>query len=184
MRNNTLGGEIPTEFYSLGALKQLYLDYNGNMTGGIPTLIGGLVSLERLRLGHTTMGGPLPDELFHLTNLKEFGVQYNDFEGQMEAAQWLNFTELEDLDISFNDFHGPLPDIFLEFEDLGTSYRRNVKGAFGQILTACSFLCRGIEVARKPNDRNYSFRDMSHAWRLAWGSEGPHRGLCNQVFLL
>ena len=105
------------------ALKQLYLDYNRNITGGISSSINGLVNAERLRFGHTSMGGFLPDELFHLTNLKEFGIPYNNFGGQLVPEFWLNFTKLEDLDLSFNDFSGLLPNIFLSFDDLGTYLR-------------------------------------------------------------
>ena len=57
--NNTLDGQLPSEFGELKSLAILVLD-NNTLTGSIPTQIGNLTQLQSLALGNI--------------NLKQFNV--------------------------------------------------------------------------------------------------------------
>ena len=66
LSNINLTGELPPELWELTELRDLLLNGNPGLTGGIPSGIGNLAKLEVLRLDQTGLSGELPPEVGEL----------------------------------------------------------------------------------------------------------------------
>ena len=86
LRDNQLGGPIPSELGSLSSLVVLELDEN-ELTGPIPPELGNLSNLIHLDLSHNQLTGQIPPELGNLPNLGLLYLQYNQLTGPIPS--WL-----------------------------------------------------------------------------------------------
>ncbi|KAL4598226.1 hypothetical protein ACB092_11G045600 [Castanea dentata] len=128
-----LKGRFPDNIFHLPNLQLLYVGYNYNLTGSLPTynwstplkslilsrtefpidlpnLISNLKSLKELYLGGCNFIGSYPTFLPNLTQITSLDLSYNNFGGQFPWSL-LNFEGLIELDLSGNNFIGQLPDL-------------------------------------------------------------------------
>lgn len=75
----------------------------------IPPLLGSLISLTQLSLGHNKLSGPLPDSLGNLIHLKYFSAEHNRLSGPVPSFV-CHMTALENFNISNNELRGAIPD--------------------------------------------------------------------------
>ena len=80
LSENQLTGPIPTELGGLVNLEELSL-WGNQLTGPIPTELGGLVNLEVLHLAGNQLTGPIPTELGGLVNLELLYLSGNQLTG-------------------------------------------------------------------------------------------------------
>jgi len=77
---NQLTGPIPSEIGNLTNLSKLKLEYN-QLTGSIPSAIGNLTSLTYLDLGRNALSGVIPESICDLnidwSNNNLFNIRYN-----------------------------------------------------------------------------------------------------------
>ena len=76
LSDNQLTGEIPTELGGLANLQSLSL-WGNQLTGEIPTELGNLANLEQLRLHYNELSGVVPQTLAGLTMLEHFSFYNN-----------------------------------------------------------------------------------------------------------
>ena len=127
--SNQLTGNIPSELGGLTELERLYLDGN-QLTGRIPSELGDLANLRVLSLGDNRLTGEIPAELGRLTNLTVLRLAGNQLTGCVPAA----LTDVED-----NDF----AQLGLPF---CPSYDANGDGAIdiGELFTAIDDYFEGL----------------------------------------
>lgn len=65
-----LASLIPTELLQLTNMTNIDFQYNYFVSGTIPTIVGSIGQLERLKIGRNRVTGTLPKELGLATNLK------------------------------------------------------------------------------------------------------------------
>ncbi len=135
LRDDESGGGDP-EFleYRFSNLKSLD-GTDCDLTGGLPSNLGGASSLETLKLGGNRIEGSVPGSVVRLTQLRELNVRRNKltgalpanvFEALADSLQTVNLAHnalsgafppfpttgypvLRDVDVSENDFQGSLP---------------------------------------------------------------------------
>ena len=115
-KGNALTGKIPTQLGSLKKLKDLNLRYNqlgGNFEDsagyGIPTQLGNLTALTRLRLGpNFNLTGPIPTQLGNLKDLMNLSLNVNRLSGPI-PTQLGNLAKLKVLQLSVNQLSGSVP---------------------------------------------------------------------------
>ncbi len=78
-------------------------------TDTISPLLGSLISLIRLSLGHNKLSGSIPDSLGNLIHLRYFSVEHNRLTGPVSAAL-CNMTALETFNVSNNELCGAIPE--------------------------------------------------------------------------
>lgn len=78
-------------------------------TDNISPLLGSLISLIRLSLGHNKLSGSLPDSLGNLIHLQYFSAEHNRLSGSIPSFM-CHMTALEVFHVSHNDLSGPIPD--------------------------------------------------------------------------
>ncbi|KAM4080578.1 hypothetical protein ACJW30_11G028100 [Castanea mollissima] len=128
-----LKGRFPDNIFHLPNLQLLYVGYNYNLTGSLPTsnwstplkslflsrtefpidlpnLISNLKSLKELYLRGCNFIGSYPTFLPNLTQITSLDLSYNNFGGQF-LWSLLNFEVLTYLDLSHNNFIGQLPEV-------------------------------------------------------------------------
>ena len=82
LNSNNLFGNIPSEIGNLQNLSRLRLDSN-NLSGEIPNEIGNLQILSDLRLGLNNLSGEIPSEIGNLQNLQKLHLNYNNLSGEI-----------------------------------------------------------------------------------------------------
>ncbi|KAF3946846.1 hypothetical protein CMV_026932, partial [Castanea mollissima] len=128
-----LKGRFPDNIFHLPNLQLLYVGYNYNLTGSLPTynwstplksldlsrtefpidlpnLISNLKSLKELYLRGCNFIGSYPTFLPNLTQITSLALSDNNFGGQFPWSL-LNFEVLTYLDLSGNNFIGQLPEV-------------------------------------------------------------------------
>lgn len=124
-------GPIPVEIANLSSLAFLFLQGN-ELTGSIPTTIGGLRKLQALNLYDNNMMGPIPNEICNLKDLGFFSLGLNEFccsvpgcLGDIKSLRYIylddnklnssiptslwSLTDLLHFDLSSNFLSGSLP---------------------------------------------------------------------------
>lgn len=124
-------GPIPDEIANLSSLAFLFLQGN-ELTGSIPTTIGGLWKLQALNLYDNNMMGPIPNEICNLKDLGFLSLGLNEFccsvprcLGDIKSLRYIyfndnklnssipsslwNLTDLLHFDLSSNFLTGSLP---------------------------------------------------------------------------
>jgi Leucine-rich repeat (LRR) protein len=81
VQGNMLSGSIASEIGKWSSLVELQLDGNFLMTGTVPTEVGLLEELAKLRLGGNPFSGPLPSEIGALSALEELAINSTDLTG-------------------------------------------------------------------------------------------------------
>ena len=81
IEDNNLSGGIPTEWGQMMSLKGLDLDDNANIGGTMPTELGKLTNLQHLELFRTGLAGPIITEIGLMTRLNkvELGTFHKTF---------------------------------------------------------------------------------------------------------
>ena len=96
LRNNFIGGTIPTSIGSLILLKEFDVSYN-KLRGSLPdSLLQNATGLEVVRVGHNLLNGTIPE---------------------------LRLAQLKELRLSFNGFTGDISKVFGDYPKLGTCRR-------------------------------------------------------------
>ena len=107
LSDNTLHGSIPSEIWTLEALKVLDLSFNG-FSNSISNEITKLKQLNHLILDHNLFTGSLPKSLYNLTLLTKVFLGVNVFTGTL-SKNIAALSNLTTLSLSNNGFYGSLP---------------------------------------------------------------------------
>ena len=107
MSGNDLTGSIPTELGGLTNLRALSLSLN-QLTGSIPTELGNLSNLEELRLCCNDLSDPIPTVLGGLTHLTHLVLNDNQLTGSI-PTQLGNLSGLRVLYLNGNGLSGAIP---------------------------------------------------------------------------
>lgn len=75
----------------------------------ISPLLGSIINLVRLCLGHNKLAGPIPDSLGNLVNLKYLSIEHNRLTGNIPSVI-CNLPQLEFFNASSNQLSGPIPE--------------------------------------------------------------------------
>jgi hypothetical protein len=108
--NNNLTGTLPTEIGGLIYLEYLSFYYGNNISGTVPEEIGDLTELRVLSLEDNNFTGTIPNSFSNLTKLRGFWLWNNNLEGTIPGFIATNYPNLVFCDISENNFQGTLPD--------------------------------------------------------------------------
>ncbi len=104
---NNLTGTLPTELGGLSNLTDLVL-YNNVVTGEIPPELGGLSNLIRLSLDSNRLTGEIPPELGGLSNLTGLYLQSNQLTGEI-PPELGGLSNLSQLGFDRNQLTGEIP---------------------------------------------------------------------------
>ncbi|KAL4598219.1 hypothetical protein ACB092_11G045000 [Castanea dentata] len=138
-----LKGRFPDNIFHLPNLQLLYVGYNYNLTGSLPTsnwstplkslflsetefpidlpnLISNLKSLTELYLRGCNFIGSYPTFRPNLTQITSLDLSNNNFGGQFPWSL-LNFEVLTSLDLSGNNFIGQLPEVMTNLTQIFSS---------------------------------------------------------------
>ena len=107
LRGNQLTGSMPSSLGGLTNLEWLFLDDN-RLTGPIPSSLGGLANLEWLGLYRNQLTGPIPSSLGGLTNLRYLALFVNQLTGSIPSSLG-DLANLETLVLDNNQLTGSLP---------------------------------------------------------------------------
>ena len=107
LHTNNLTGPIPSELGYLGNLERLRLSTN-DLTGPIPSELGNLGNLERLRLSTNDLTGSIPSALGNLANLTELWLYENQLTGSIPSPLG-NLANLTGLQLYENQLTGLIP---------------------------------------------------------------------------
>ncbi|KAK1429708.1 hypothetical protein QVD17_11925 [Tagetes erecta] len=102
--------DLPSDFWSLGSLKNLNLS-NNKISMNLPSNIGNFGSLEKLDLSFNNFFGKFPDSISSLTSLQVLNLSQNQFNSTVPLGI-INCHSLTSVDFSWNNFSGYLPDGF------------------------------------------------------------------------
>ena len=106
--SNNLHGFLPVELFLLDQLKELVVVNNPKLRGSIPSTLGNLSTLERLRLAGNGLTGSIPSSLSKLWRLKELGLQENRLTGSIPSSLSKLFN-LRHLWLRDNQLTGSIP---------------------------------------------------------------------------
>lgn len=118
LRNNLMGGAIPSSLYSMSGLEEALLGGN-SFIGNIPSEISQMQSLEVLNLGRTEMGGEIPPAVFLLGNLHELYLNDANFGGLLSDDFILLNGTIREISLENSNFSGTLPLFFQDIIGLG-----------------------------------------------------------------
>lgn len=117
LHNNNLSGVLPTGLGNLKHLKRLRISNStpnatAKITGVLPPEIGEMESLQVLNLSYQDLEGILPATLTNLSNLNSLILPGNNLSGSLPA--FLNYIgTLQEVNLTANNFDGSLPDLNL-----------------------------------------------------------------------
>jgi len=127
---NNLSGTLPSELGGLSFLTILFLQ-NNNLSGIIPPELGNLTNLEFLRLNVNNLSGPIPPELETLNQLTELQLNDNNLSGIIPSELGM-LSNLNSLSLSFNNFNNSIPPELGNITGL-TSLRLQQSNVIGEI---------------------------------------------------
>ena len=104
---NNLSGTIPAALGGLSSLQKLKLGGN-ELSGSIPAALGNLPNLEILWLGGNALSGSIPSELGNLFSLQELRLSGNELSGSIPPALG-DLSNLEILWLGGNELSGSIP---------------------------------------------------------------------------
>lgn len=105
--NNQLSGGIPTQLGDLASLQNLNLFAN-NLSGSIPAELGNLSALQYLSLDVNELTGSIPAELGNLSELRDLWLDNNQLTGSI-PSELGNLSNLELLSLWDNQLTGAIP---------------------------------------------------------------------------
>uniref|UniRef100_M0ZCJ9 non-specific serine/threonine protein kinase n=1 Tax=Hordeum vulgare subsp. vulgare TaxID=112509 RepID=M0ZCJ9_HORVV len=106
INNNSLSGELPSEFGNLANLEYL-ISYQNKLSGPIHQSFGKLESVIEIRLFNNELSGPLPSGLSNLTNLVVIQLSDNQLTGHLPDL--CHSKKLQVFQLFRNKFYGPVP---------------------------------------------------------------------------
>ena len=107
LNSKQLTGPIPSEIGGLTALQ--FLNLAGNqLTGAIPTELASLTGLQSLGLSYNRLTGPIPSEFGGLTALQSLDLGSNQLTGPI-PSEFGGLTALQSLFLGYNQLTGPIP---------------------------------------------------------------------------
>jgi len=115
LNDNNLGGEIPSQLWSVTSLIQVNLGSNG-LSGTLSESVSQLDVLNSFRIRNNFMRGNIPDTIGKLKNLKSLQLSNNLFSGKIPESIW-NLRSLETLELHENHLSGTVPSDFCEVMD-------------------------------------------------------------------
>ena len=107
LENTELSGEIPSELGGLTDLRRLHLHSN-RLSGEIPSELGGLTDLRQLHLHSNQLSGEIPSELGGLTDLRRLHLHSNQLSGEI-PSELGGLTDLRQLHLHSNQLSGEIP---------------------------------------------------------------------------
>ncbi|SHI02911.1 RHS repeat-associated core domain-containing protein [Chryseolinea serpens] len=114
--NSDLGGPLPTEFYNLINLTDLYI-YDTQIEGELLPQIGNLSKLRIFYGYRNKWSGPLPEALGSIATLEELYLFSNSFTGEVPAS-WRNLQKLRYIWLHWTSINGLVPEWFSEIKPL------------------------------------------------------------------
>ena len=127
---NFLQGQIPPEIGGLSSLDYLRLGGSYALTGPLPQEVFDLPKLRTLNLRNFNLGGAVPPEIARLTQLEWLSLAGAGLGGPL-PAEITRLTNLHFLDLSYNDLVGSIPPEFgsmAGLQTLGLSYNEFTGG--------------------------------------------------------
>jgi Leucine-rich repeat (LRR) protein len=127
---NFLQGQIPSEIGGLSSLDHLRLGGSYALTGPLPEELYDLPELRTLHLGGFNLGGTLPPEIARLTQLEQLYLWDAGLGGPL-PTEITQLANLRRLDLSYNDLLGSIPPEFgklTELDDLDLRYNELAGG--------------------------------------------------------
>ncbi|XP_073144346.1 probable LRR receptor-like serine/threonine-protein kinase At2g24230 [Henckelia pumila] len=109
LSNNSITA-LPSDFWSLGTLKNLNLSFN-QISGRLPSNIGNFGQLQSLDLSLNHLSGSIPEAISSLENLLVLNLSGNGFESTIPLGI-LQCRFLVSIDLSANKLRGSLPNGF------------------------------------------------------------------------
>jgi Leucine-rich repeat (LRR) protein len=102
LHGNNLTGTLPSQIGGLTNATLLYL-YANSITGTIPDEIEDLSNVLYLALSNNQLSGELPDDLDGLVHLQQLNLSHNQLEGAIPACLG-ELTDLHEINFSVNEF--------------------------------------------------------------------------------
>ncbi len=113
---NNLSGAIPTELGGLADLQVLRIDGN-DLTGFVPPELGGLRQLRELDLSDNGLEGAIPPQIGSLPSLERLWLDRNDLTGGV-PPELADLASLESINLEDNNLTGPVPAALASIEGL------------------------------------------------------------------
>ena len=104
---NQLTGPIPTSLGGLTNLEGVYL-WGNELTGTIPAELGSLANLEQLQLNENQLTGTIPSQLGSLATLEVLALDDNQLTGAI-PSELGSLTNLQELHLTRNQLSGAMP---------------------------------------------------------------------------
>mmetsp|Transcript_8036 Transcript_8036/g.17942 ORF Transcript_8036/g.17942 Transcript_8036/m.17942 type:complete len:515 (-) Transcript_8036:136-1680(-) len=144
----SLNGDLSTfigDGSQFAELQELWLDGN-DITGPIPTQLGGITTLKSLSLTSNELDGQIPSELAALTNMAQMFFYRNKLTGAI-PTEIASLTKLETFMVHENDLTGAMPNGMCKpqgggtFERLTADCHEEVSCYFGNSANNCCTCC-------------------------------------------
>ena len=107
LHNNQLTGSLPTQIGLLSSVTRVRL-FNNKLVGQVPTEIGNLRKIEVVEINSNRLSSTLPDVFDSLTYLYRFHAYDDSFTGEIPPSIW-RADSLSSLRLQNNNLNGSVP---------------------------------------------------------------------------
>ncbi|KAK3439106.1 hypothetical protein EUGRSUZ_C03748, partial [Eucalyptus grandis] len=118
LRKNQFSGPLPETLTQCKELIILWLSFNSFQGREIPSEIGNLVNLKRMRLAYNSLIGEVSQEVFNISSLRVLNLVNNSISGSLPSGRDLSLPNLECLFLGINSFSGNIPQYLSNFSNL------------------------------------------------------------------